>query len=72
MIPRSESYRMLGVLFNSSAFENRVNSEEFVSMTYMFGGTEDPTALELSDVEIEKIITGIYNFNGQKNREGFS
>ncbi len=57
LIKRGESYRTLGVLFNSSAFPNRVYAEEWVSTTWMFGGTQDPSALTLSDADLHHLIT---------------
>jgi oxygen-dependent protoporphyrinogen oxidase len=56
LIPRSEPYRLLGVLFNSSAFAGRVTSDDLVSVTAMVGGTADPEALALSDIEIQNLI----------------
>jgi oxygen-dependent protoporphyrinogen oxidase len=56
LVPRGENLRTLGCLFNSSAFSNRTTSEQFTSLTVMFGGTSDPSALNLSDSELSEII----------------
>lgn len=58
LIPRQQGFRVLGVLFNSSAFPERVTTHDdpLVSITVMLGGTMDPSALELSDVAIQEII----------------
>ena len=52
----SEKRPLLGVLFNSSAFPGRTLEPGASSFTAMLGGTFDPKALELSDVEIETRI----------------
>ena len=56
LIPASERKRILGCLFNSSAFSDRVSSPEYVSLTVMMGGTRNPDALNLSDQEIKDLI----------------
>ena len=56
LIPRSEKYRILGCLFNSSAFSGRVLSENHVSLSLMVGGTSDPNALNLTDKEIKELL----------------
>ncbi|MBU6154443.1 MAG: FAD-dependent oxidoreductase [Bdellovibrionales bacterium] len=56
LIPRDEGLRILGVLFNSSAFPERTKTPEMHSYTVMLGGTSDPKALELSDLQIREII----------------
>jgi oxygen-dependent protoporphyrinogen oxidase len=56
LIPRGEGLRILGVLFNSSAFPDRTKDAGTHSYTVMLGGTSDPKALELSDLEIRDII----------------
>lgn len=56
LIPRTEPFRLLGCLFNSSAFEGRVSEKETVSVTAMIGGTADPHAIHLNDAEIQNII----------------
>ncbi len=57
LIPRNEGLRILGVLFNSSSFPERVIEPETVSMTVMLGGTTDPDAVKLGDEEITGLIT---------------
>jgi oxygen-dependent protoporphyrinogen oxidase len=57
LIPRNEGLRILGVLFNSSSFPERVIEPETVSMTVMLGGTTDPNAVKLGDEEITGLIT---------------
>ncbi len=56
LIPRGEGLRILGVLFNSSAFPDRTKDSETHSYTVMLGGTSDPAVLTLSDLEIRDII----------------
>jgi oxygen-dependent protoporphyrinogen oxidase len=56
LIPRGEGLRILGVLFNSSAFPDRTKSQGIHSYTVMLGGTSDPAALTLSDLELREII----------------
>ena len=56
LIPRKENYRILGCLFNSSAFSNRVVSEDTVSLTVMLGGTTDPEAIHLTHDQIHSLI----------------
>jgi len=56
LIPRGEGLRILGVLFNSSAFEGRSTQTDHVSLTVMLGGTADPDVLQLNEGEIENII----------------
>lgn len=53
LIPSKEDKKILGVLFNSSAFEGRVTElDELVSLTVILGGTRNPEALLCSDEEI--------------------
>jgi oxygen-dependent protoporphyrinogen oxidase len=56
LIPRGENIRMLGCLFNSSAFSGRVNQEQETSLTVMYGGTSDPTALQIQDADLKTLI----------------
>lgn len=56
LVPRNEGLRLLGCLFNSSAFENRVHTKEWISLTVMYGGTEDPEAMNLSDEELTQLL----------------
>lgn len=69
LIPPNENSKVLGVLFNSSAFEGRTQSPDVYSYTVMLGGTLRPECLELSDVEIQeqvrKVLTDIFQLNGK-------
>jgi oxygen-dependent protoporphyrinogen oxidase len=56
LVPRGEGLRILGVLFNSSAFPDRTKNPGIHSYTVMLGGTSDPAALTLSDLELREII----------------
>ena len=56
LIPRGEGLRILGVLFNSSAFEGRSLKPDHASLTVMLGGTSDPEVLQLNESEIRTII----------------
>jgi oxygen-dependent protoporphyrinogen oxidase len=56
LIPRGEGLRLLGCLFNSSAFPNRVHDPEVISLTAMLGGSTDPGALTLGDEEIKLLL----------------
>lgn len=57
LMPACEERKCLGILFNSSSFENRVNDESrFASFTVMMGGTSQPSWLNASDDEIESAV----------------
>jgi oxygen-dependent protoporphyrinogen oxidase len=56
LIPRDEGLRILGVLFNSSAFHGRSLSWNLQSFTVMLGGTSDPGALNLSEPALMELI----------------
>ena len=56
LIPRNEGLRILGVLFNSSAFPGRTTGRDLHSFTVMAGGTGDPTVLDLPDAELTDLI----------------
>jgi oxygen-dependent protoporphyrinogen oxidase len=56
LIPRGEGLRILGVLFNSSAFDGRCTNSDHTSLTVMIGGTSDPEAIHLPESEIKAII----------------
>ena len=64
---RGEDRKILGILFNSSTFDNRA-APGYVSMTVMMGGTINPDILNASDDELETIIRSelarILNFRG--------
>ena len=55
LIPRGQGLRLLGCLFNSSSFENRVKDDQ-VSLTVMYGGTSDPSALDLNDETLSHLL----------------
>jgi oxygen-dependent protoporphyrinogen oxidase len=57
LIPRGEGLRILGVLFNSSSFPERVKKEGTHSFTVMVGGTGDPEVLNCSDSELTELIS---------------
>ncbi len=54
LAPAGQGIQILGVLFNSSSFPERSDSE-LVSITCMLGGTGNPEALNLTDKEIMNI-----------------
>jgi oxygen-dependent protoporphyrinogen oxidase len=56
LIPRGQGLRILGVLFNSSSFPDRVRAPGLQSFTVMLGGTGDPSALQLSRSELTDLI----------------
>lgn len=56
LMPRNEKIRMLGCLFNSSAFTGRTKDDSHISLTVMYGGTSDPAALMLSEAELKSTI----------------
>ncbi len=63
LIPEVEAnpqFNVLGVLFNSSAFEERVSSPEVQSFTAMLGGTRAPYMLGCSDSEIAQNIENAF------------
>jgi protoporphyrinogen/coproporphyrinogen III oxidase len=55
LIPRSEKYRTLGTVWNSSLFPGRAHGGQMV-MTSFVGGATDPAILEKSDDEITAIV----------------
>jgi oxygen-dependent protoporphyrinogen oxidase len=54
LIPRSEKYRTLGVVWNSSLFPNRAPLGQF-AITSFLGGATDPSIMDRSDEEIAAI-----------------
>lgn len=46
----------LGVLFNSSAFPNRVHTQDLVSLSFMYGGTQAVSDVNLADEDIKQKI----------------
>jgi oxygen-dependent protoporphyrinogen oxidase len=57
LMPSREETKVLGILFNSSSFANRVADEsKLASFTVMMGGTAQPEWLDASDDEIKQAI----------------
>lgn len=57
LMPACEDRKCLGILFNSSSFENRVTDEDHLaSFTVMMGGTSQANRLTATDSEIEAAI----------------
>lgn len=56
LIPPSENYKILGVLFNSSSFPNR-SSDCHESFTVMLGGTRAPQLLNLPEQELKELVS---------------
>ena len=57
LMPACEERNSLGILFNSSSFENRVSDDaHFASFTVMMGGTSQQRWLHASDDEIRQAI----------------
>ncbi len=57
LFPEAEKRDCLGVLFNSSAFSDRVRDEaEWVSLTMMLGGTIRPEMIKKADHELFDLI----------------
>jgi len=62
LMPACEDRKCLGILFNSSSFENRVpDPEHLASLTVMMGGTSQRNWLTATDEEIEAAIAGELN-----------
>jgi len=58
LVPETEKRKALGILFNSSSFENRVqDAERFSSFTVILGGSSNPEMASASDSEITRIAT---------------
>ena len=55
-MPACEERRCLGILFNSSSFENRVTEDTLASFTMMMGGTSDSGWLKADDDQIEETV----------------
>lgn len=56
LMPESEKRKVLGVLFDSSSFANRVKDESrFTALTLMLGGSFHPEYLKLDDAELLRI-----------------
>jgi protoporphyrinogen/coproporphyrinogen III oxidase len=57
LVPPSEKRDCLGILFNSSAFAERVaDARDIESFTVMLGGTSRPELLALGDAELRLIV----------------
>jgi protoporphyrinogen/coproporphyrinogen III oxidase len=57
LVPACEERKILGVLYNSSSFEDRVSDESrWISLTIMMGGTSNPQIVSSSDQTIEAIV----------------
>jgi oxygen-dependent protoporphyrinogen oxidase len=54
LIPRSEKYRTLGIVWNSSLFPDRAPQGKF-TITSFLGGATDPSVMDKSDEEIAAI-----------------
>lgn len=58
LMPSCEDRNCLGILFNSSSFQDRVTDEsKLASFTVMMGGTSQPEWLDANDSEIEQAIS---------------
>jgi oxygen-dependent protoporphyrinogen oxidase len=57
LVPAIEGKQSLGILYNSSSFQNRAFDSEIASFTVMLGGSGHPEVLKKSDSEIRQIIT---------------
>lgn len=73
LVAPGEKSRLLGILFNSSAFEGRVGVDgTMISMTAMLGGAGDPGAIALPDAAITDAITSelarLFGFSGAVER----
>jgi protoporphyrinogen/coproporphyrinogen III oxidase len=55
LIPRSEKYHTLGIVWNSSLFPNRAPQGQ-MTITSILGGATDPGVIEKSDEEIAAIV----------------
>jgi oxygen-dependent protoporphyrinogen oxidase len=56
LFPPVENKKILGILFNSYAFTNRVMNTEHESFTVMLGGSTNQDILKLTNDIIQKII----------------
>jgi protoporphyrinogen/coproporphyrinogen III oxidase len=57
LVPACEGRKCLGILFNSSSFENRVVDESrYASFTILLGGSADPARISATDEEIREIV----------------
>ena len=59
LMPACEDRQCLGILFNSSSFQDRVTDESrFASFTVMMGGTAQPEWLLATDENVKEAIEG--------------
>jgi protoporphyrinogen/coproporphyrinogen III oxidase len=70
LLPAREKRDVLGILFNSSSFSDRVkNASEDVSLTVLLGGSLSPKILDIDDPGVRKIIerelNSLFGFNGE-------
>lgn len=56
LVPKDQGLRILGVLYNSSSFSNRVSDQKTSSYTVMIGGTKDREATSLTDDTLKELI----------------
>ena len=64
-----DQHHILGILFNSICYENRINSARQYSLTFMLGGTVHPELLNQNDEFIKQIIQGgLKKYLGWQNR----
>jgi protoporphyrinogen/coproporphyrinogen III oxidase len=57
LVPEREGRKCLGILFNSSSFENRVFDESrYASFTILIGGSSAPERISATDDEIRAIV----------------
>ncbi|HYJ47127.1 MAG TPA: protoporphyrinogen oxidase, partial [Pyrinomonadaceae bacterium] len=57
LVPAKERRQCLGILFNSSSFENRVKDESlYASFTVLLGGSAQPQWVSASDEEIKTAV----------------
>ncbi|CAK9249831.1 unnamed protein product [Sphagnum jensenii] len=68
LMPRNEGRKCLGILYNSSAFLNRVTDDSTTSLTVMLGGGSDGDILKKPDSEIRDIIKNeLFEIFGLRN-----
>jgi len=56
LVPAKEDRTCLGILFNSSSFDNRVTDDSLASFTVMMGGTAGGNWLSADDGDIENAV----------------
>lgn len=77
LIPESEGFECLGILFNSSSFSNKVkNPEQWISCTAFLGGSHHPELLSESDdaliQRIEKDMRRLFGLQGRIEQSSIS